>query len=167
VPGFFGAYGKKTEPGRFEPSLWRQNFALLLRASQPGRSGRTEFHPPATPGGAWEWQKWGVRSTRHVCASGGGAPKADIALHPRQNGAQPTACTIHSGIARGSSRCHLGAGLPIWAPTHLGAGAPTLQQRIEKRLCRFQTGRGEAFGKAIVDRLEERQRVGGTALTLQ
>ena len=38
------------------------------------------------------------------------------------------------------------------------------RQFVEERFCGFQVGRGEAFGKAIVDGLKQRKRLNGTAL---
>ena len=42
-----------------------------------------------------------------------------------------------------------------------------LLESIEKSLCRLEVGRVEALGEPVVDRLEERHRVGGTALIAQ
>jgi hypothetical protein len=39
-----------------------------------------------------------------------------------------------------------------------------LCERVEEGLCSFQIGRGEPFGEAVVDRLEKRQAIRGTAL---
>ena len=44
------------------------------------------------------------------------------------------------------------------------AAASALQQGIEKRFCRFQVGRVEAFGKAIVHGLKQRERLCRAAL---
>jgi hypothetical protein len=45
-----------------------------------------------------------------------------------------------------------------------GARSKRLSKRIEERSCRFQIGGLEPFGEAVVDRLEERHALRGTAL---
>src|SRR5271154_2467115 len=51
--------------------------------------------------------------------------------------------------------------------------APSFEQNfgssqiVEQFLCRFEIGGREAFGKPVVDRLEERSRIGGTAPIVQ
>jgi hypothetical protein len=42
-----------------------------------------------------------------------------------------------------------------------------LSKSVENRFCRFQVGRVEAFGKPVVDRLEEHQGISGTAVVAQ
>ena len=39
-----------------------------------------------------------------------------------------------------------------------------MRQIVEQRLCRFEIGGREPFGKPVVDRPQQRRRIGGTAL---
>src|SRR4029077_13679298 len=42
-----------------------------------------------------------------------------------------------------------------------------LRERVEKRFCRFEVGRAEAFSEPVVDRLEECDRISRTTLIAQ
>jgi hypothetical protein len=47
---------------------------------------------------------------------------------------------------------------------HLFGRARRFRERVEKRFCRFEIGRVETLGKLVVHGLEERHRIGGSAL---